>query len=398
MVGKVFIFFVVICFAFANGFAQKTKTNVNPVVLEANTLAENKVAIATGTSALIPSYKLLLKTADELLSFQPVSVMDKMEIPPSGDKHDYMSIAPYWWPDSSKKNGLPYIRKDGITNPETKNYPDKNNMPKLCENIYLLSLAYYYSDKKVYAKQASKLIEVWFLDKKTKMNPNLNYSQFIKGVNDGRGAGIIDSRHFIYVIDAVNLLKTSKDWTKKNEVNMQQWFKDLLLWLETSKNGMEEKSALNNHGVWYEAQAITIAVYMNDIAKAKEIIERATKKLDVEMDEKGFFPLELDRTIALHYSTFILDAFYIIAQQAEKINIDFWKVQTASGKSLQKGLDAIYPYITLEKLWIGKQIKDYVIEDGFPLLIKSAGKLNCKSCYDSLVKLVSNKNILYYLF
>ena len=49
--------------------------------------------------------------ADEAMAVGPYSVMDEDETPPSGDKHDYMSLAPYWWPDPAKPNGLPYIRR-----------------------------------------------------------------------------------------------------------------------------------------------------------------------------------------------------------------------------------------------------------------------------------------------
>jgi hypothetical protein len=43
--------------------------------------------------------------------------MDKTKTPPSGDKHGYLSEALYWWPDPSKQDGMPYIRRDGETIP-----------------------------------------------------------------------------------------------------------------------------------------------------------------------------------------------------------------------------------------------------------------------------------------
>jgi len=100
-----------------------------------------------------------------------------------------MSLAPYWWPDPSKPNGLPYIRKDGEVNPEVKNYPDKEQMPKLCENVNTLSLAYFYSRDEKYAKHAANLLRVWFWDPSTKMNPNLNFGQAVKGITNGRAEG-----------------------------------------------------------------------------------------------------------------------------------------------------------------------------------------------------------------
>ena len=186
-----------------------------PVVFALNmeALSTNKKRIASKDPLIIPSYKQLVKDADKALQFGPVSVMEKKHIPPSGDKHDYMSLAPYHWPDPTKPDGLPYIRKDGQTNPEVKEYKDKEYQPQLCADVHTLALAYYFSGEKVYAQHAAKLLRVWFLDTATRMNPNLNFAQAIKGVNTGRGAGLIDTRHYIKVIDAIGLLRDSKYWT-----------------------------------------------------------------------------------------------------------------------------------------------------------------------------------------
>jgi hypothetical protein len=360
-------------------------------------LEKNKKAIDAKDALLLPAYNQLLKAADKLLKFKPVSVMDKTEIPPSGNKHDYVSLAPYWWPDSSKKDGLPYIRKDGKTNPEVKNYPDKTNMPQLCENVYFLGLAYYYSGNEKYAQHASKLLQVWFLDTATKMNPNLNYGQFVKGRNDGRGAGIVDTRQFIFSIDGVELIKKSKSWTKANNTGLQKWFAEYLNWLTTSKNGKDELDADNNHGVWYDAQTLAMAVFIENKVKANEIVNRSISRLDKQMDKDGFFPLEMARTTSMGYSTFILNAFNIIAQLSEKTGTDFWNTQTKSGKSLNKGLQALLPYISKEKPWFGQQIKDFKYVESYPLFIKGASKLKCTTCYDALKKIAGEQNIIYRL-
>jgi hypothetical protein len=380
-----------------NAIAQVKLSNTDLIKLDFNALEKNKKAVELKDSNLLLAYKQLLKVADKLLKYAPVSVMDKTETPPSGNKHDYVSLAPYWWPDSTKKDGLPYIRKDGVVNPEVKNYPDKNNMPKLCENVYFLALAYYYGGNEKYAKHASKLLQVWFLDTATKMNPNLKFGQFVKGRNDGRGAGIIDTRQFVFAIDAIELLKKSKSWTKKNNTGMQKWFAAFLSWLNTSEIGKDELNAKNNHGVWFDAQALAMAVFVEDKVQIKEITNRAVNRLDVQMDKEGLFPLEMERTTALHYSVFILNAFNVIAQLSEKSTIDFWNMQTKSGKSLQKGLQALLPYIIKEKKWFGQQIKEFHYEDAYPLLIRGASKLKCTTCYESLKKIAGEENLIYRL-
>ena len=134
------------------------------IALNIETLSNNKKKIAAKDPLILPAFKQLLKEADKALQFGPVSVMEKKHTPPSGDKHDYMSLAPYYWPDPTKPDGLPYIRKDGQTNPEVKEYKDKEYQPQLCTDVQTLALAYYFSGEKVYAQHAAKLLRVWFLD------------------------------------------------------------------------------------------------------------------------------------------------------------------------------------------------------------------------------------------
>lgn len=126
------------------------------------------------------AYETLKKEADRLSDAQPLSVMMKEKTPASGDKHDYMSQARYFWPDPAKPDGLPYINRDGISNPEL-NKLDRNRLGTTANRITTLALAWYFSEEEKYARKATELIRVWFLDKATRMNPNLEYAQMDTG-------------------------------------------------------------------------------------------------------------------------------------------------------------------------------------------------------------------------
>ena len=216
------LFFIVSSVACSSTKAVQQKEDPSVFTMDAKTLLKNKSRIHAKDPELMPSYKLLLKDADKALAWGPVSVMEKKNNPPSGDKHDYMSLAPYHWPNPDTKDGLPYIRKDGQTNPEVKEYKDKEYQPKLCGDAHTLALAYFFSGEEKYAEHAAKLIRVWFLDTATRMNPNLNFGQAIKGHNTGRGAGMIDTRHYVKLIDAIGLLKGAKSWTGKDDQGMKE--------------------------------------------------------------------------------------------------------------------------------------------------------------------------------
>lgn len=378
--------------------AQSKKPRV--FALDADRLMAAKRRVAAADAELTPAYKRLLKEADKGLKYGPVSVMEKNMIPPSGDKHDYMSLAPYFWPDPSKQDGLPYIRKDGQTNPEVKEYKDKEYLPKLCDVVYQLSLAWYFSGNPAYAEHASKLLRVWFLEEATRMNPNLNYAQSIRGVNDGRGAGLIDTRHFVKLIDGIGLLGTSSQWKVADQAGMQQWFADFLHWMQTSKNGRDEMDASNNHGVWYDAQRLSMALFIDSSRLAREIVENAGRRLDVQQDDLGLFPKEMQRTISLHYTVFVMDAFFDIARMARHTGTDFWNYKTPSGKSLARGFVTLRPYLEEEKKWEGQQIKPYPNEESFGLLMEGE-RFGCKNCKASVKRMAGDKapgllvNLLY---
>lgn len=382
-----------LCILVISGCFTSPVSNAKPqqtppvVVLDGSVLRKSKAAIQAKEPSVLPAYKKLLKDADKALLQEPVSVMEKKHLPPSGDKHDYMSLAPYHWPDPSKPDGLPYMRKDGQTNPEVKDYKDKEYMPRLCEQIYTLALAYYFSGDEKYAAHATRLIETWFLHPATKMNPNLNFAQAIKGQNTGRGAGMIDARHFVKVIDGIGLLRNSGVWSKKNQEGMKNWFGEFLNWMETSPNGIDESDAPNNHGTYYDVLRTAIAMFTGDKEHAKKVVANALQRLDQQMDEEGKFPKEMVRTIALHYNTFNLNAFYSLASMAEKLGIDIWHHTTASGATLQKSFNFLYPFLTREKEWTGQQIKPFEFEDGYPVLLISEKKYKCKTCRDAVRKL-----------
>lgn len=369
--------------------AQKSKPAV--FALRAETLQKNRQKIAAGDADILPAYKALMKDAQKALNTQPVSVMEKKNVPPSGDKHDYMSLAPYHWPNPDKADGLPYIRKDGQTNPEVKAYKDKEYMPKLCADVHTLGLAYYFSGEEIYARHAAKLIRVWFLDTATRMNPNLNFAQAIMGVNTGRGAGLIDSRHFVKLVDGIGLIRNSASFSAKDLSGMQQWFKDFLHWMQTSKVGLDEMDAENNHGAWYDAQRLSMALFTDDIPLAKSIVENAQKRLDMQMNDAGEFPKELVRTISLHYSTFVMEAFFNIAIMSEKTGIDFWHYQSPSGKSLEKAFVALKPYLAQEATWNRPQIKPFESDEAYFILIEGALHYSCKSCKEAVDKLAAEK-------
>src|SRR5690625_5019468 len=96
----------------------------------------------------------IVRRADKALKKGPWSVVNKEHTPPSGDKHDFLDQAGSWWPNPNQPDGLPYIRKDGKTNPNR--VSDFRAMKRMAKNVRTLGIAWYYTEEEKYAAHAAE--------------------------------------------------------------------------------------------------------------------------------------------------------------------------------------------------------------------------------------------------
>lgn len=289
----------------------------------------------------------LLRQADAYIDAKPASVMDKDALPASGDKHDYMSQARYFWADPSKPDGLPYINRDGESNPEIYKL-DRYRLGETANRIKVLSLAYYLTGDEKYAKKAVELIKVWFLDKDTRMNPNLEYAQMVPGHDNGKGRcyGVLDAYSFVEMLDGVRLLEKSPAFTKKDQKALKKWFSELTDWMITSPQGIEESKQANNHSTAYDAQVMAFALYGGNRQVAEKIAKEVPeKRIFKQIETDGSQPHELSRTLAYGYSQYNLTHLLDIMQMAANAGIDMGESVSADGRSVEKALDFLAAYI-----------------------------------------------------
>ena len=313
-----------------------------------------------------PELNALFQEADEYLEREPASVMDKGMIASSGDKHDYMSQGPYWWPDPEKPDGLPYIRRDGEKNPEIKKFTDKNNLQDLIEVTEVLGLAYYLSEEVKYAEKAAELLYTWFLDPATRMNPNLNFGQAIPGRTEGRGIGIIETRKFGFLLDGVSLIQSSDAWTDQYHKDFTEWVSEYLDWLVHSQHGKDEAVHGNNHSSWYFVQSMWMALFCGKPELAKNLQQQGLKiVLDDQIEADGSQPRELARTRSWDYSNMNLQALYYYALLSEKTGEPVWDY---GDQMLRRALDYLLPYMSDSNEWPHQQILDFDAERLLPVL------------------------------
>jgi hypothetical protein len=339
------------------------------IALRETSLAAAKAELARGDSRLATPLTQLRAEADALLKLKPASVLDKSGVAASGDRHDYFSFAPYWWPDPNKPDGLPYLRRDGDRNPDSRKGTDSAAFSRTCRAVETLGLAYFFTGDERYATKAATFARVWFLDPATRMNPNLQHAQAIPGITAGRGIGIIDSRSLVHLIDGVALLAGSPAWPENDRTAMTTWLTEFHHWLTTSRNGHEEAVQKNNHGTWWDVQAAALALAIGRPADAKKVLaDVPAKRIALQIEPDGRQPHELARTRSLAYSCFNLEAFLLLARLGEQVGIDLWDDRSDHGRRLRAALLHLAPYADPASKWPKKEITSTKRDRILPLL------------------------------
>jgi hypothetical protein len=320
------------------------------------------------------AWDALRADADQALAVTRFSVVDKLVTPPSGDKHDYTSQAPYFWPDPARPDGRPYVRRDGVRNPEINRITDHRAIDGLVATTQALALAYYFGGDPRHAEKAASLLRAFFLDPATRMNPNLQYAQFIPGVNDGRGIGLIETRGFTRVVDAVGLIAGSQSWRAEDDRGVRDWFAAFLKWMQDSGNGRDEAAARNNHGTYYDLQVTSFALFLDRRDLAVQTLERAKQgRIAVQIEPDGRQPLELARTNGWSYSTGNLDGLTELATLGDRAGVDLWHFATTDGRSIRRAILFLTPYAFGDKKWDFEQINSFSGASLFGVLRRAAG-------------------------
>jgi hypothetical protein len=217
-----------------------------------------------------------------------------------------------------------------------------------------LAAAFKITGSRRYAARAAKHLDAWFVDASTRMNPHLNYAQAIIGVNTGRGIGVIDTLHLVEVARAVAVLDTAhpKRFTLRNGAAIKRWFADYLIWLTTSKNGTDERDEKNNHGTCWILQAAEFARLTGNA----DIIGWCRNRfkstiIPTQIAPDGSQPLELTRTKPYGYCLFNLDVLATCAHLLSTGSDNLWRFETADGRSLQRALAHMVPFIRNKTKW-----------------------------------------------
>ena len=293
----------------------------------------------------------ILKAADAALRVEPITITKFRAQLSEGGPHDFYSNGDYWWPDPTKPDGLPYIQRDGESNPNNFS-AHRMAVRDMRDAVAALGAAYRITGDDRYVTKAVELLRVFFLDPATRMNPKLQFAQAIPGRSPGRGIGIIDALHLIEVPVAVEAMEKSPKFPPEVDEGLKKWFGEFANWMVESKNGQEEAKAKNNHSVAYFLQLAVYAKFSGDQKKVADC-RRQYKEvfLPDQMAVDGSFPRELSRTKPYGYSIFQLDNLITLAQVLSTSDDDLLKFTLSDGRGAKKGMEFLYPYLADKSKW-----------------------------------------------
>lgn len=306
----------------------------------------------------------VLNKAAWAMQQEPVTVTAAVSSRSAGGPHDFYSEGDYWWPDPVSVDS-PYIQRDGMTNPD--NFvAHRQAMIRLSQVVGALASAYRITGDEKYVRQALRHCKAWFVDTATMMNPNLLYAQAIKGRATGRGIGIIDTIHFMEVVQGLLVMEEAKSMDKELLAATRDWFARYLQWLTTHKYGKDEMNAENNHGTCWVMQVAAFAKFTGNKTMLEFCRDRYRQVLlPNQMAADGSFPREIKRTKPYGYSIFNLDAMATICQVLSTKEDDLWAFATPDGRSIKKGIEYLYPFIATKDKWPHKQ--DVMYWDNWPV-------------------------------
>lgn len=328
-------------------------------------VSDLKQNIAAGDGKYAALKYELNESAKEFLNQGPWTITDYPAKRSIGTINDYYSEAPYFWPDP-KDPTLPYIKKDGDV------YPDrftihKNCFSELSHAVVTLASAGYYLDHKEYLDRAAEMVRIWFLDEKTRMNPHFNYGEAIINVCTGRKAGIIAATSLNLTIHGLSYLEASGYYADMI-VGMKVWLREMMVWLTTSKIGVEESFSKNNHGSWWNTHVATCAAFIGDEEQFAKCVDYFKYRiLDNQIRLDGLIPRELERTRTLHYTLFNLDAMEMMCELAYQKGIDLWNYETERGVSIRKAIEVAVDAIDNPFNWPHKQLVGDIPMDEFTI-------------------------------
>ena len=262
--------------------------------------------------------------------------------------NDYVSLAKYWWPGPDEDGGK-YVRRDGQVNPAcfTDAY-DYVRLTAMCRATFTLALAAFLAGDPDLGRAGARNIRTWFLDPVTAQTPHFEFAQIVPGQSGARGAGTIEIRYLMQIVEAAEILGHCGFLDEGQLSELGNWFRKLLDWMLTSENGRAAASSHNNIALWFFASCHVFARFTRDAALAGDVLARAMAAAIRQISADGGMPAENERERPHDYTAFSLLAVSILESASRASATPIPSTEDESGRALTAARDWL---LALEEAW-----------------------------------------------
>ncbi|KAF7436967.1 hypothetical protein PC9H_003801 [Pleurotus ostreatus] len=253
----------------------------------------------------------------------------------------------------------PYVVRDGRVNPDVRKLKGPPSIQSVSQATLFNALASQFSSSaslsSSYIQNVNDLINVFFLDSKTAMNPNVNFGQMVRGPGDngqrGTFTGILDIRGIVKIVNALLILRTGvrkgsdvsqrgEDDVQSVDAAMRRWVSQYVRWLQTSPLAEKAASRPNNHGSFFTAQLAATQMFLGDKAGAIQTLTSFFEGSFLnQIASSGEQPMECVRTRPWHYRSFNLEALITNAKLGDQLGANFWAHKSKYGATIQTAVD-----------------------------------------------------------
>ena len=285
----------------------------------------------------------LLGLAEAVVEMPIRTVLDKAEMPASGNKKDYFSLPRYAHGIGGKN-----VHIDGrsaeaaIIGSEAGYSHDRAAWHECFAHASILAVSGVLCQRKDFLGRSAEILTKWFVDPGTSMTASAQFAQWNPGSPaTANFAGLIDFRYLWTLPYLSRTLLANGALPELQFEAIKQWAASFLGYLMENSQGQRAIMADNNIGTWTHLLVVSLSLFTGNFATVSAQINSATLRLVAQCDVIGTQSAELSRTRPLHYSLFNLTAWTLLAGLSRSAGFDLWNYRGAEGQSICRMLHFI---------------------------------------------------------
>ncbi len=281
--------------------------------------------------------KRLRADADRALREGPWTVTSDRPVGRDLDSHIYYS-EPVFPQSGASRLGRGTAPADA---PTARFDANRTALREMSDAVFSLGTAAFLLDDRRYAQRAAVVIDTWFLNPKTRMEPTFGHAQSGTGPNAiAADAGVLDARPLIRAIQGMSFLAESGDWDVKEQAAIHKWFGDYMKWLAQAGSSEAGGRGAAAASAWWAAEMAAAAAFNEDAVAQRAAVEfYRAHAIPREIGTRPAAPQGAGRGAAVPGGS-ALDGLATFCRIAAVRGADLWNTHAADGASLSAVADA----------------------------------------------------------